>query len=129
MRRREFFTLLGGAAATAWPLAARAQQPERMRYIGVLSTLPADDSEWHARLAAFLQGLQQLRWTVGRNVRIDYRLGADNSERVRLHVAEMVALAPDVILANGTSAVGPLLQATRTAPVVFVQVTDPVGGG
>lgn len=128
IRRREFITLVGGAAA-AWPLTARAQQASEMRHIGVLSTLPADDSEWHARLAAFLQGLQQLGWTVGRNLRIDYRLGADNSERVRRHVVEMVALAPDVILANGSSAVGPLLQATRTAPVVFVQVADPVGGG
>ena len=128
MRRREFITLLGGAAA-AWPVVARAQQPERMRRIGVLSTLPADDAEWQARLAAFLQGLQALRWTVGQNVRIDYRLGADNAERVRGQVAEIVALAPDVILANGTSTLGPLLQATHSIPIVFANVTDPVGSG
>ena len=128
MRRREVITLLGGAAA-AWPLAARAQQRERMRRIGMLSTLPADDAEWQARLAAFLQGLQALGWTVGQNVRVDYRLGADNAERVRGQVAEIVALAPDVILANGTSTLGPLLQATRSMPIVFANVTDPVGSG
>jgi ABC-type uncharacterized transport system substrate-binding protein len=128
VRRRQFITLLGGAAA-AWPLAASAQQPERIRRIGVLSTLPVDDPEWQDRLAALLQGLSELGWVVGRNVRIDYRLGATNIERMRQHVAEIVALAPDIIVANGTSAVGPLLQATRSLPVVFVQVTDPVGGG
>jgi putative ABC transport system substrate-binding protein len=125
--RRTFITLLGSTAA--WPLAARAQQPERMRRIGMLSTLPADDAEWQARLAAFLQGLQAVGWTVGQNVRIDYRLGADNAERVRGQVAEIVALAPDVILANGTSTLGPLLQATRSMPIVFANVTDPVGSG
>src|SRR5262245_16389556 len=88
-----------------------------MRHIGVLATLPADDPDWQARLAAFLQGLQELGWGVGRNVRIEYRLGADNAERLRRHTAEMVALAPDVILANGTSVVAPLLQATRTLRV------------
>src|SRR5262245_15944355 len=124
IRRREFITLFGGAAA-AWPLAARAQQPERMRRIGVLSTLPADDAEWQARLAAFLQGLQALRWTVGQNVRIDYRLGADNAERVRGQVAEIGALAPHVCLANGTSTLGPLLQAPHSIPIVFANVTDP----
>jgi putative tryptophan/tyrosine transport system substrate-binding protein len=128
MRRRKFITLLGGAAA-AWPLAAGAQQSEPVRRIGVLATLPADDPEWQARLAAFLQGLQELGWGVGRNVRIEYRLGADNAERLRRHIAEMVELAPDVILANGTSVVAPLLQATRTLPVVFGTVVDPVGGG
>jgi putative ABC transport system substrate-binding protein len=127
VKRREFITLLGGA--TAWPLAARTQQGERVRRISVLSTLPSDDPEWQARLAALLQGLSELGWTVGRNVRIDYRLGAGNTERLRQHVAEIVALAPDLIVANGTSVVGPLLQATRSLPVVFVQVTDPVGGG
>ena len=127
MKRREFITLVGGAAT--WPLAARAQQAGRMRRVGVLSTLPADDAEWQARLAALLQGLGELGWTVGRNVRIDYRLGADNAERLRGHVAEMVALAQDVILANGTSMVGPLLQATRSVPIVFTNVVDPVGAG
>ena len=126
--RREFITLLGGAAA-AWPLAARAQQPTRMRRIGVLMTLAADDAEAMARLAAFLQELQQLGWTDNRNVHIDYRWGAGEHERIRRHAAELVALAPEVILANGTAGVGPLLQATRTVPIVFVQVSDPVGAG
>ena len=128
MKRRDFITMLGGAAA-AWPLAARAQQPERMRRIGVLTTLAADDAEAMARLAAFLQALQQLGWTDNRNVHIDYRWGAGEPERIRRNAAEMAALAPDVILANGTAGVGPLLQATRTVPIVFVQVSDPVGAG
>jgi len=128
VRRREFITALAGAAA-AWPLAAGVQQSEPVRRIGVLATLPADDAEFQARLAAFLQGLQELGWGVGRNVRIEYRLGADNAERLRRHIAEMVELAPDVILANGTSVVAPLLQATRTLPVVFGTVLDPVGAG
>jgi putative ABC transport system substrate-binding protein len=128
VRRREFITLLGGAAA-AWPLTARAQQPTRMRRIGVLMTLAADDAEAMARLAAFLQELQQLGWTDNRNVHIDYRWGAGEHERIRRHAAELVALAPEVILANGTAGVGPLLQATRTVPIVFVQVSDPVGAG
>ena len=115
--RREFITLLGGAAA--WPLAARAQQPERMRRIGVLLSLAADDPEAPARLVAFLQGLQQLGWTDGRNVRIDTRWAAGDADRIRRYAAELVALAPDVILAHGGSAVGPLLQATRTVPIVF----------
>jgi putative tryptophan/tyrosine transport system substrate-binding protein len=127
MKRREFITLLGGAAA--WPFAARAQQRERMRRIGVLTTLAADDAEAMARLAAFLQALQQLGWTDNRNVHIDYRWGAGEPERIRRNAAEMAALAPDVILANGTAGVGPLLQATRTVPIVFVQVSDPVGAG
>ena len=128
MRRREFITLLGGAAA-AWPLAARAQQLEGMRRIGVLSTLPADDPEGTARTAAFLQTLQELGWTDGRNVRFDIRWGAGDSERIRTYVAELVALKPDVILATGASSVGPLQRTTRTVPLVFVQVTDPVGAG
>jgi ABC-type uncharacterized transport system substrate-binding protein len=127
--RRSFITLLGGAAATAWPLAARAQQPERMRRIGVLINLASDDAEGQARNAAFLQGLQELGWTVGRNVRIDYRWGLGNAELYRKHAADLVALAPDVILTNGTSTVGPVLQTTRTVPIVFVNVTDPVAGG
>ena len=128
MRRREFITLLGGAAA-AWPLAARAQQAERMRRIGVLMSMAADDPKRQARIAAFLQGLQQLGWTDGRNVRIDTRWAAGNADDARKYAAELVALAPDVILAAGSSTVGPLLQATRTVPIVFVNVPDPVGAG
>jgi putative ABC transport system substrate-binding protein len=127
MRRREFITLLGGAAA--WPLAARAQQTQRMRRIGVLVNLPADDPQAQVRNAALLQGLQELGWTVGRNVRIDFRWGAANAERIRRDAAELVALAPDVLLAPGTSTLEPLLQATRVVPIVFVHVADPVGGG
>ena len=129
MRRREFITLLGGAAA-AWPLAARAQQAERMRRIGVLMASAADDPESQARIAAFLQGLQQLGWTDGRNVRIDTRWATTNADDLRRHAAELAALAPDVILAaTGTATVAPLLQATRTVPIVFVIVIDPVGAG
>ena len=128
LKRREFITLLGGAAA-AWPLAARAQQPERMRRIGVLMSLAADDPEAQARLAAFLQGLQQLGWTDGRNVRIDYRWAAGDADRIRRYAAELVALAPDVILASGSPSVAALLQATRTVPIVFAHVADPVGAG
>ena len=128
MRRREFITLLGGAAA-AWPLAARAQPRERMRRIGVLMNTAADDPEGRARLAAFLQELQQLGWTDGRNVRIDTRWGAGDAERFRRYAAELVALAPDVILAAGSPVMGALQQATRTVPIVFALVADPVGSG
>ena len=128
MRRREFITLLGGAAA-AWPLAARAQQGERMRRIGVLLPAAADDPEFQARVGAFLQGLAQLGWTIGRNVRIDTRWATTNAADIRRHAAELAALAPDVILAHGASTVGPLLQATRTVPIVFPVVGDPVGAG
>ena len=128
LNRRQFITLLGGAAA-AWPLAARAQQGERMRRIGVLATLPENDPEGQARHAAFLQGLQQLGWTDGRNVRIDYRWGAGDADRFRKQAAELVALAPDVILASGGPAMAALQQATRTVPIVFVNVADPVGTG
>ena len=128
MRRREFITLLGGAAA-AWPLAARAQQGERVRRIGVLLPAAADDAEFQARLAAFLQGLALLGWTIGRNVRIDTRWATTDAAEIRRHAAELVALAPDVILASGTSTVGPLLQATRTVPIVFPTIGDPVGAG
>ncbi len=129
MKRREFITLLGGAAA-AWPLAARAQQAERVpRRIGVLMSLAADDPEGPARITGFAQGLQELGWTVGANLRVDYRWTAGDADRSRTYAAELVALAPDVILASGGSAVGPLLQATRTVPVVFVDIVDPVGGG
>jgi ABC-type uncharacterized transport system substrate-binding protein len=127
-RRREFITLLGGAAA-ACPLGVSAQQGERMRRIGVLSSLAADDPEAAARNAAFLQTLQELGWTDGRNVRIDYRWSAGDAERIRKHAAELLALAPDVVLANGTTAVVLLRQATRSVPIVFVQLTDPVGAG
>ena len=128
MRRREFITLLGGAAA-AWPLAARAQQRERMRRVGVLMPLPADDPQSLRRLTAFVQGLQQLGWTDGRNVRIDVRWAAGDPDRFRRYAAELVGLAPDVILAAAVSSMVPLQQATRSVPLVFVQVTDPVGAG
>ncbi len=126
MRRRAFIAALGGAAA--WPLVARAQQPERMRRIGVLSGTAADDPDNQVRLAAFEQRLQQLGWTDGRNVRIDYRLAAGNPENYRNYAAELVALAPDVILAPGASLVA-MLQATRTVPIVFAFAADPVGSG
>ena len=129
MRRREFLGVLGGAAA-GWPLAARAQQPERMRRIGVLMASAADDSENQARMAAFLQGLAQLGWTDGRNVRIDTRWATTNADDLRRHAAELAALAPDVLVAaSGTATAAPLLQATRTVPIVFVIVIDPVGAG
>jgi putative tryptophan/tyrosine transport system substrate-binding protein len=127
MNRREFISLLGGAAAS-WPLAARAQQPERVRRIGVLMASAADDSESQARIAAFLQGLAQLGWADGRNVRIDTRWATTDPDDLRRHAAELAALAPDVLVAaTGTVTVVPLLQATRTVPIVFVQVIDPVG--
>ena len=128
MRRREFITLLGGAAA-AWPLAARAQQPERMRRIGVLLSAAADDPEGQARITAFVQELQRLGWTDGRNVLIDVRWAAGKADDTRKYATELVALAPDVILASGGSVVGALLQLTRTVPIVFTQTTDPVGAG
>jgi putative ABC transport system substrate-binding protein len=128
MRRREFITLLGAAAA-ALPLTARAQQPERMRRIGVLTNLAADDPEAQTRVGAFLQGLQEFGWAVGRNMRIDSRWGGGDAEKTRRYAAELVALAPDVILTSGATALGPLLQATRSVPIVFAQVPDPVGSG
>src|SRR5215813_13921894 len=126
-RRREFITLLGGAAA--WPLAARAQQTERTRRIGVLMSLAEDDPEAQSRLRAFVQGLQQSGWTDGRNLRIDIRWGAGDADRSRRYAAELVALVPDVILAGGGSVIPSLLQATRTVPIVFTQTPDPVGAG
>jgi putative tryptophan/tyrosine transport system substrate-binding protein len=128
MKRRDFITLLGGAAA-AWPLAARAQQRERMRRIGVLLTYAADDPIGQARLLALAQELAQSGWTNGRNVRMDLRWGATDPERIRSYAAELIALAPDVIVATGSAAVGSLLQGTRAIPIVFVQVAEPVGGG
>jgi putative ABC transport system substrate-binding protein len=127
MKRREFITLLGGAAA--WPLAAGAQQGERVRRIGVLMNQAADDPEGQARLIAFVQALQQFGWTDGRNVRIDTRWAAGDADRIRQYAAEFAAPAPDVILATGSFGVGPLLQATRAVPIVFVIVPDPVGAG
>jgi putative ABC transport system substrate-binding protein len=128
MNRRAFMTLLTGAAA-AWPLAARAQQGERIRRIGILLPAASDDAEFQVRVGAFLQGLALLGWSIGRNVRIDTRWATTNAAEIRRHVAELVALAPDVILATGTSTVGPLLQATRTVPIVFPVIGDPVGAG
>src|SRR4029079_16330589 len=128
MRRREFITLVGGAAA-AWPLTARARKPKRMRRIGVLMSQTTDDPIAHARNAAFLQGLQELGWTVSRNVQLEYRWGPANVAQSRKFVADLIALSPDIIVATGGNTVGPLLEATRTVPVVFVQVTDPVGAG
>jgi putative tryptophan/tyrosine transport system substrate-binding protein len=127
VRRRQFIAMLGGAAA--WPLTARAQQTDRMRRIGVLHTLAAGDPHSQARNAAFLQALQQLGWTDDRKVRIDIRWGAGDADRIRRHAAELVALAPDVILASGSVTVGALQQASRTVPIVFALVPDPVGAG
>jgi putative tryptophan/tyrosine transport system substrate-binding protein len=126
--RRKFITLVGGAAVS-WPLAGRAQQRERMRRIGVLMNLAANDAEGQARLAALLQGLQEAGWAVGRNVRIDLRWGEGDPESFRKQAAELVALSPDIIFASGVPAATPLLQATRTVPIVFAQVVDPVGAG
>ena len=128
MRRREFITMLGGAAA-AWPLAARAQQPDRMRRIGVLMAYAESDPEGQARLAAFLQELQQLGWVEGRGVRIDVRWGAGDAERIRRYATELVGLTPDILMGSTTPAVAALQQATATVPIVFAQVGDPVGAG
>jgi len=127
MRRRAFITLLSCAAA--WPLTARAQQGERVRRIGVLSPQSADDPELQARITAFAQGMQESGWIVGRNVQIEYRWGAGDADRVRRYAAELAALAPDVIVTSGGSTVQPLQQATRTIPIVFANVADPVGSG
>jgi putative ABC transport system substrate-binding protein len=127
MRRREFLGLLGGAAA--WPAASKAQQDERMRRVGVLTGVTADDPETKPRIAAFLQELQRLGWTEGRNVHIDVRGGAGNVGVTRKNATELVALVPDVILAGGGSTVAPALEATRTVPIVFTLTVDPVGGG
>jgi putative ABC transport system substrate-binding protein len=128
MRRREFITLVGGAAA--WPMVARAQQNERVRRIGVLVASSADDAEFQARVAAFNEGLAQLGWTEGRNVRIDTRWATTNADDLRKHAAELAASTPDVLVgASGTTTVAALLQATRTVPIVFAIVIDPVGAG
>jgi putative tryptophan/tyrosine transport system substrate-binding protein len=128
MKRREFISLLGGAAA-AWPLAARGQEPERMRRIGVLMNAAADDRDGQARVIAFVQALQELGWTDGRNARVDIRWGAGDAERYRGYAAELIALAPDVILAPTSGVVAALQRATGTVPIVFVGVIDPVGAG
>jgi ABC-type uncharacterized transport system substrate-binding protein len=125
--RHEFITMLGSAAA--WPLAAHAQQPDRMRRIGVLTYLAADDPDLPARVAAFAQGLQELGWIDGRNVRIEYRWGAGNTERYRDYAAELVSQAPDVILVSSGSALAAVQKTTQTVPIVFVNVSDPVGAG
>ena len=126
MKRREFITLVGGAAA-AWPFAARAQ--DRVRRIGVLMNLAADDPEGQARIAAFHQGLQEWGWTIGRNVRIDVRWETGDADRIRRYAAELVALAPDVILASASAAMTAVQQTSRTVPIVFVNIIDPVGAG
>src|SRR5947207_11115157 len=128
MRRREFVALLGSSAA-AWPLVARAQQPEPMRRVGALMNTAADSVDGQARFAAFVHGLQQLGWTDGRNARLDVRWAAGDPERIRRYAAELVALAPDVILATGGTNLGPLRQVSRTVPTVFTGVSDPVGAG
>jgi putative ABC transport system substrate-binding protein len=125
-KRRDFISLLGAAA---WPLAARAQQPERVRRIGMLLPATADDPKFQTWVGAFLQALALLGWTIGRNVRVDTRWGGANAAKIRRHATELAALAPDVILAHGSSAVGPLLQASRTVPIVFPIIVDPVGAG
>ena len=127
MKRREFITLLGGAAA--WPLAARGQQSDRVRRIAALMYLAADDPVSPAYVAAFARGLQELGWIEGRNIRIDYRWGGGDLDRVRRYAAELVALSPDVLLVGSGSALAALQNATRTVPIVFVNVTDPVGAG
>jgi ABC-type uncharacterized transport system substrate-binding protein len=127
MKRREFISLLGGAAA--WPLAARAQQPERLRRIGALLSWSATDPESLIIVGAFSQGLQELGWKLGSNVRIDYRWAAVDDERIRQYAVDLVATAPDVILASGRTIVRALQRATTTLPIVFANVGDPVGSG
>ena len=127
MRRREFITLVGGVAV--WPLGAHAQQGEHVCRIGILNPASADDAVWQARIGAFQQELALLGWNIGRNVRIDIRWATTDAAEIRRQAAELVALAPDVILSAGDSTVPPLLQATRAVPIVFPVVTDPVGAG
>jgi len=128
MQRRDFLTLLGGAAA-AWPFAASAQQPDRVRRIGVLSALAEDDPESVTRRATFEQTLKALGWTNGSNLRVDYRWSGNDADRIRKLVAELIALAPDLIVTSGNIVLAPMMQATRTIPIVFVQTVDPVGSG
>jgi len=128
MRRREFIKVIAGSAV-GWPLAARAQQGERIRRVGVLMAVTADDAEAQARIAAFVRGLQQLGWSIGKNIQVDYRLAGIDAGTLRKYAAELVALAPDVILSQSSPAIAPLLQATRSVPIVFTLVADPVGAG
>ena len=128
MRRRDFITMIGSGAAT-WPLAGHAQQRERMRRISVLLPATADDTHYQTWLGAFLQGLTQSGWNIGQNVQVDIRWATANADAVRRNAAELVSLAPEVIFAIGASSVGPLLQATRTIPIVFAAVADPIGAG
>jgi putative ABC transport system substrate-binding protein len=128
MRRREFITLIGGAGL-AWPLAALAEQAQRMRRVGVLMGVAENDPEGQARVAAFRQGLADLSWADGRNVHIDYRWAAGDTDRIRAYTSELVALAPDVLVGNGTSALTALRDATQSIPIVFILVNDPVGQG
>ena len=128
MTRRAFITLLAGAAV-AWPLVGRAEPADRMRRVGVLMGVAKNDPEGQARVAAFQQGLADLNWTDGRNVHIDYRWAAGDTDRIRAYTAELVALAPDVLVGNGTSALTALRDATQSIPIVFVLVNDPVGQG
>ena len=128
MRRREFISLLGGAAAV-WPLKARAQQGEQIRRIGVIVPASPDDASFQTWIGVFLQALAQLGWTIGRNMRLDIHWATPNATKIRQHAAELAALTPDVILTSGTSTTGPMLQATRTVPIVFATVVDPVGAG
>jgi len=127
-KRRDFITLLGGAAV-AWPLAAGAQQSSRLRRVGVLMTFAADDPDGQANFAALAQGLQEFGWTVGRNLRLDYRWGANDLDRFRTYAAELITLSPDVVVATAGSVVTAFQQASRTVPIVFVTTIDPVGGG
>jgi putative ABC transport system substrate-binding protein len=128
MRRRKFIMLLGGAAA-AWPLSARAQQPDRMRRIGVLIAFAESDPQAQAITAALRRDFQELGWTEGRNIRIDYRFAGGNIERMRIYAAELVDLAPDVIIVHSNPFLAALRQTNRTIPTVFAQVADPVGSG
>jgi putative ABC transport system substrate-binding protein len=128
VKRREFITLIAGTAAT-WPVATHAQQHERMRRVGAVMNFTADDPYAQTRLTRFLQKLQELGWSDGRNIRVDVRWGDGDPLRIRQAASELVALTPDVILAVGSPTAGPLLQATRTIPIVFVQVADPIGAG
>jgi len=128
MRRRDFIKAIAGSSV-AWPLVTEAQQSQKMRRLSVLMSTAADDQESMARYTAFLQGLQELGWTDGRNVRIDVRWGAGDAERTRKYAAELVALAPDAIMVSGSISLGQLIKATRTVPIVFALIADPVGAG